>query len=457
MQRLARSVALLLLLALAPLVAAAAPAHADDTGDEWEFVHLINQSRADAGLPPLGHLGGLRDVARAQAVRMAQQNRLYHNPNLAADVNAVAPDWQRAGENVGQGYDVPGLHQAFMNSPGHRANVLGDFNYVGLGVVHANGFTWVAEVFLKATPGKPLLAEAPPPLPVPVDRIAMPDGDTSLAVARRFPAGGSNAVVVGRSDVFADALAGAPLAAVNDGPVLLTPPGGVRPELVAEAQRLLRPGGTVYLLGGTAALAPGVEQAFRNAGLSVTRIAGADRFDTAVQVARRVNAVPGTVFVVSGVQFADAMVAGPVAGEQHAPIVLAAPDRLPAATAAYLATVPVARRVVIGGTAAVSDAAASAAGADERVAGADRYETSTRVAARWNSGASQLSFATGLSFQDALPGSSYSARAGAPLLLVAPRPTDATRGYVRTVKPQVSAGIVYGGTVSDTTLAWAFA
>ncbi|HET7718315.1 MAG TPA: CAP domain-containing protein, partial [Acidimicrobiales bacterium] len=146
-------------------------AFADDTEDEWAFVRLINQSRAEQGLPALQVYGPLRDIARGQSVRMGQENRLYHNPNLRDEVARAVPDWQRAGENVGQGWDVEGLHRAFMNSPGHRANVLGDFNYVGVGVVHANGHTWVTEVFLKAPAGKATLqsaAPAPPPPPVPV-------------------------------------------------------------------------------------------------------------------------------------------------------------------------------------------------------------------------------------------------------------------------------------------------
>lgn len=453
----ARSVSLLVVAVLIGLLALAGPASADDNGDEWAFVRLINQSRAEAGLAPLAVFSPLRDIARAQSIRMGQQSRLYHNPNLAAEVSSAAPDWRRAGENVGQGFDVEGLHRAFMNSPAHREIILGDYNYVGLGVVHANGYTWVTEVFLRANAGKPVLAEAPPPPPVPVDRIAMPDGDTSLAVARRFPSGQSDAVVVGRSDVFADALTGGPLAAVNRGPLLLTAPGGVRPELVVEAQRVLKPGGTAYLLGGTSALSPAVEAAFRDAGLAVERIAGNDRFETAVAVARKVNLLPGQVFVVSGLNFADAMVAGPVAGAMGAPIVLSAPDVLPSATAAYLLTVPAAGRTVIGGPAAVSDNAARQAGATERVAGQDRFDTSTKVAARWMGSASELSFATGLTFQDALTGASLSAQSDAPLLLLAPMPTDATRAYVNGTEAQLRRALLYGGALPDSSVAWAFA
>jgi peptidoglycan hydrolase-like protein with peptidoglycan-binding domain len=77
---------------------------------------------------------------------MASKNSLYHNPNLTSDVK----NWRWVGENVGYGGDSRSLHQAFMNSAPHRANILDrDFTEVGIGVVVRAGRVWVAEVFRK--------------------------------------------------------------------------------------------------------------------------------------------------------------------------------------------------------------------------------------------------------------------------------------------------------------------
>lgn len=443
----------------------AAPARADDVDDEWAFVRLINESRAEQGLAPLTHYGPMRDIARAQSIRMGQQNRLYHNPNLRDEVQARVPDWQRAGENVGQGWEVDGLHRAFMNSAAHRANILGDYNYVGIGVVRAGGYTWVTEVFLKAPGGKPSLQATaptpppPPPPPVPVERIAGPtDADTAVAVASRFATESADAVVVGRNDVFADALAGGPLAAAKRGPVLLTPPSHAPGAVVAEAARVLKPGGTVYLLGGPLALSSAVESAFTAAGLKVERVFGTDRYETAVAVAQRVSLLPSEVLIVSGTNFADAMVAGPVGGRLGAPVLLASPTGLTSSTRTYLAALPLTRRVIIGGTAAVGEIAASQAGTSDRVAGADRYETAVRVAERWMPDATRLSFATGGSFQDALAGAAWSAHEDMPLVLLAPVPGAPTRTYVKSVVSRLSSAAVYGttGVLPDTAVALAF-
>ena len=47
--------------------------------------------------------------------------------------SSVTGVWQALGENVGVGLDANQLHDEFMASSGHRANILGDYNYVGIG------------------------------------------------------------------------------------------------------------------------------------------------------------------------------------------------------------------------------------------------------------------------------------------------------------------------------------
>ncbi|MDP9021304.1 MAG: S8 family serine peptidase, partial [Actinomycetota bacterium] len=75
----------------------------------------------------------------------------------------------------------------------------------------------------------------------------------------RFSSGGARYAVVSRHDVFADALAGAPLSA--EGPLLLTPNGHLDRSVAEELRRTVPGGAVVYLLGGPAALSPAVEDA----------------------------------------------------------------------------------------------------------------------------------------------------------------------------------------------------
>lgn len=127
-------------------LATASSAAASTDGDESGFVASVNAARRSAGRPTYAASADLTSVARRWAQSMASSGSLRHNPNLAGQVSG----WRFVGENVGVGYDVGGLHRAFMASPAHRANVLdSDFSQVGIGVAYGGGRLWVAEVFRK--------------------------------------------------------------------------------------------------------------------------------------------------------------------------------------------------------------------------------------------------------------------------------------------------------------------
>src|SRR5450432_4692281 len=146
-------------------------------------------------------------------------------------------------------------------------------------------------------------------LPASVHRIS---GDTRLATAiaasqDQFATSGSaKAVVLTRADTYPDALAGVPLPARVGAPLLLTASSSLDPTVRAEIVRLLPAGATVYILGGTAAVSPAVQTTITGLGFTVQRIAGADRFATAVAVAVALGQ-PTTVFEATGLNFPDAV------------------------------------------------------------------------------------------------------------------------------------------------------
>ena len=111
---------------------------------ESEFVSLINKERSSRGRRTLSVRSDLVAVARRHSARMAKEGRIWHNPNLASDVDG----WQTVGENVGMGPSVSSLHKAFMGSTGHRANILHrDYNQIGVGIVVDDDTIFVTEVF----------------------------------------------------------------------------------------------------------------------------------------------------------------------------------------------------------------------------------------------------------------------------------------------------------------------
>lgn len=123
-----------------------------DSASEGEFLSLINASRASAGLAPLTIDSGLRSHARYHTGRMidgycAPENICHSS---SSELGAAAGSgWEAVAENVGRGGTPQSLHNAFMDSSGHRANILGNYNYVGIGTDSADGYLYVTVVFMR--------------------------------------------------------------------------------------------------------------------------------------------------------------------------------------------------------------------------------------------------------------------------------------------------------------------
>ena len=171
-----------------------------DSGTEGQFVSLINSTRANNGLGALQVDGGLTAHARNHTQAMIANGDIFHSSS--AELSAAAGSgWSRVGENVGRGQSPESLHSAFMNSSGHAANILGDYNYVGVGTGTApDGALYVTVVFMKkgetappttAPPPPPDTTAPPPPPPAGAEPLdaeppledAMDPGDERMGVA----------------------------------------------------------------------------------------------------------------------------------------------------------------------------------------------------------------------------------------------------------------------------------
>jgi ell wall binding domain 2 (CWB2) len=276
-----------------------------------------------------------------------------------------------------------------------------------------------------------------------VTRVAGADRDqTAIAASQaEYPGQGSARVVVLASDAdFADALAGTPLSSANGGPLLLSHPSGLTPAVSSEISRVLSPGATVYILGGPHALASSIDDVLRSRGYVVDRVAGEDRFGTAVAIAG-VLGYPADILEVTGSDFADGLSAGPAAAAVHGAVLLTNGASSSPATDAYLLAHP-GTDYAIGGPAARADPLATP------IVGADRYATATLVAQRFFAAPTVAGFASGQGFPDALSGGADIATKGGPLLLVPSSgllPISLTTYLAAT--PSITSGVVYGGTL----------
>ncbi len=244
-------------------------------------------------------------------------------------------------------------------------------------------------------------------------RVFGPDRQSTAVAASvsAFPSAGSaSTVVLARADGFADALAGGPLAAANHAPLLLTSSGSLDEVTRAEIQRVLKPGGTVYLLGGTTALSASIASAVTALGDEPARLAGADRFGTALAIAHALGD-PRTVFEADGSTYADALSAVSAAVATHGVVLLTSGPTASSTTSTYLRAHP-GVHYAVGGPAAAADASAIA------LVGADRYATSAAVARAIFPNAAGISIASGVNFPDALAAGPIAGATGEPMLLV---------------------------------------
>lgn len=251
---------------------------------------------------------------------------------------------------------------------------------------------------------------------------------TAIAVSQEGWENGSSYVILTRDDDFPDALAGTTLANVLDAPILLTDKSELTPATEAEITRLGAK--NIIILGGTGAVSGNIESYLKSKNLTVTRIGGKDRFDTAAQIALVVNQILGPnssnkVVLANGNGFADALEVSSWAAYNHVPILLTDAQELPVTTVDALQSLGYPTVIAVGGTGVISDSVLESAttipGKSVRYGGSDRYETAIAIARGLQSDANTVFIATGLNFPDALAGSVLASRTESPIIL-----TDAT-------------------------------
>jgi len=366
-------------------------------------------------------------------------------PTAATDVTATpTPDgvvlsWDEASDTGGSGlagYNVYRWPVAIIDSPGYTTNpavLIGtatDTTFTD--TVAAGGVEYAYRVrAVDADTNVGPRSNTATVIAVGRNDIARDFGDsryaTAFAVSESSFASGSveTTVVVATGEDFADALAGSSLAGVHGSPLLLVHET-VLDDLMVEIDRL---GATdVVLIGGTGVISTDIEDGLA-AEYNVKRVFGANRFETAAEVAREVAAFGGNTadaYFVRGDDFADAISVSPFAYSTQTPVLLVQTTGVPTWTEDVIDELGVTSGMIAGGVGAV-DANAEAdletlLGAPlVRWAGLSRFETAA-LAAQWHVDQGLATFgyvgiATGYNFPDALGGGAAAGANGGVLLL----------------------------------------
>lgn len=490
---------------------------AQDLTAEQQFVSLVNAERNKLAVPSLRPVKDVRDVAYSWSTVMASERRMYHNPDYYNQFCC----WRRAAENVGwttvsDANDpaavkeaVERLHQAFMNSDGHRANIMNPlFDHVGIGVelrenscpsgTYYTTCLWATENFrqwngtdpngglqdpyagTKGSTTTPTVSDAVRPGGFDgnvrtIERLGKTGSAAIQASQARFGPDAAAHAMLTRDDIFVDALSGTPLA--GDGPILFTPSGSLPDAVRTELQRVLPKNGTVYLLGGEDSLTPAIVDAVRAAGLSPVRLSGPSRVATATAIAgevRRLYGDNGKVAIARAwgtaqdpngpAAWVDSITGGAWAAANQVPVLVSASATLSPEAAAWLATDAPGSTILLGGEVSLSKAVAAAVPAPKRVSGPERTSTAAAVSqVLWQvspaSSGRRFIAIDGWArdgWQAGLAAAGLSADTGAPVLLVNADPAvrpEATRQLLATCgSPAVDTLMV--GNLSDGVAGW---
>jgi putative cell wall-binding protein len=248
---------------------------------------------------------------------------------------------------------------------------------------------------------------------------------TSVAVSRSEFAPGVDTVFIASGAAFPDALSGAGVAALRNGPLLLTPSAGL-PQVVIDEITRLKPK-TAIIFGGTGAVSSKVQSQLSQltGGVYVPRFSGPDRYTTSAAISQMEFSplAPPVVYIANGANFPDALSGAPLAGQERGPLLLSTATSIPSSIAAELDRLNPQRIVILGGTGSISDAVARqlgtyTSGGVTRLAGPDRYQTSAAISkASFDAGVPVAYIANGANFPDALSGAPVAGIQGGPVLL----------------------------------------
>ena len=293
---------------------------------------------------------------------------------------------------------------------------------------------------------------------------------TAVAAAKQtFPewAGVQDVIVASGDDAAAaDPLASASLSWAYNAPLLLTRKSGTPAEtLVALREIDAAAGGTlrIHVVGGPGSVPDArlSEMAAVVGAADLERLPYGNRYETARQIALRVHDIavaqgkdPGVVFVANGsesAKFVDALSASAISARTGAPILFTTTGDVPSATKLALGEVAADTVYVVGGNSSVPESAYTQTGADARLAGRDRYETSVMLAKfggekGWLS-YTQIGLAAAL--PDGMTGGVAMGLLGGPLLIThADYLPNATYKFIDDNDQFIEHAVVFGGSTS---------
>lgn len=256
-------------------------------------------------------------------------------------------------------------------------------------------------------------------------------------------------LAAGMDNNLVDALTASTLARAKDAPVLLTP--GDRLDPYAKEQLLRLHVKTVYITSGTGVIQQKVWDDLSSLGIAIIPLGGADRFETAINIAKELKKTTNinTAVVTTALSNADALTVAPIAAANGWPVLLTSPGNISPATGRFLNEEQIAKTYIIGGAGAVSTAIQDKIPNPTRIGGTDRFDTDLKILDFFTD---QLDFSRGIylangqneHLADSLSASSLIAKTSSPLILTGRVLSVPVSSYLDG-NPEISKAIALGG------------
>lgn len=204
---------------------------------------------------------------------------------------------------------------------------------------------------------------------------------TAVEISKNYSSSSKHAVIVNGQKGIVDALTATPYASLKNAPILMTQSNKLNADTKAELTR--RGIKTVDIVGGVNSVNDSVKSEIQAMGITVNRIAGSSKYDTALEVAKKIDAISdiSKIAVANGEVLADAVSVAAPAAQNEMPIILAHPKNgLDDKTKSYIDNQGVKTSYVIGGTDSVSSTTQnSLPGTKKRLEGSGRQDTNAAV------------------------------------------------------------------------------
>ncbi len=232
----------------------------------------------------------------------------------------------------------------------------------------------------------------------------------------------ADTVVLASGKNNVDALVSASYADAKKAPILLSTFSDVPASVKAEILRLGAK--NVVIVGGSASISVKAENDLKAMGLSIKRIAGANRYETSAILAQNVKDMTGSdkLILITGEnnKEADALTVSSLATKSGIPVMMTKANELDSNARAKINSWKPSQVIVVGGQATISDRVMGQINVNSktRVAGATRFETAAKIAKEAYPNANHVFVANGFKAVDALAAGAVTAKAKSPILLV---------------------------------------